>query len=120
MAAKDILGRDGEEAAAIHLGRAGFDVLDRNWRCALGEIDIVARDGEEIVVVEVKTRTTELFGHPLEAVDARKRARLWKLAVAWCRAHPDLARARGIRVDAVAVVGAERALFRIEHLRDIR
>lgn len=120
MAAKDALGREGEEAAAAHLRREGFDILDRNWRCAVGEIDIVARDDEEIVVVEVKTRTTELFGHPLEAVDARKRARLWKLAAAWCRAHPDSARARRVRVDAIAVVGAEPALFRLEHLRDLR
>ncbi|MDF2492135.1 MAG: YraN family protein [Microbacterium sp.] len=120
MAAKDILGRAGEDATAAYLRGIGFDVLDRNWRCPLGELDIVARDGSEIVVVEVKTRRTELFGHPLEAVDARKRARLWRLAAAWCRDHPRQAAGRPVRVDAVAaVVGADED-FRIEHLRDIR
>jgi putative endonuclease len=120
MAAKDTLGRDGEDAAASYLRGSGYEILDRNWRCRLGEIDIVARHGDEIVVVEVKTRTTELYGHPLEAVDARKRTRLWKLAAAWCRDHPENARGRRVRVDAVAVTGAERAAFRLEHLQDLR
>ncbi|MCC4907127.1 YraN family protein [Microbacterium sp. cx-59] len=120
MAAKDTLGRDGEDTAANYLRDAGYDILDRNWRCPLGEVDIIARDGDEIVVVEVKTRTTERYGHPLEAVDTRKRSRLWKLAAAWCRQHPDLARGRGVRVDAVAIVGASASEFRVEHLQDLR
>ena len=120
MAAKDTLGRDGEDAAATYLSGAGFEVLDRNWRCPLGEIDIVARDGGEIVVVEVKTRTSELYGHPLEAVDARKRTRLWKLAAAWCRQHPADARGRSVRLDAVSVIGAANTAFRLDHLRDLR
>ena len=120
MAAKDERGRRGEDAATSYLGERGYEVVARNWRCAQGEIDIVARHGGEMVVVEVKTRTSELFGHPLEAVNARKRARLWRLAAAWCAAHPDAARGRRVRVDAVSVVGTERSGFRIEHLRDIR
>ncbi|WP_159500078.1 YraN family protein [Microbacterium sp. 18062] len=120
MAAKDILGRDGEDAVAAYLTRDGYDILDRNWRCAQGEVDIVARDGAEIVVVEVKTRSTELFGHPLEAVDARKRTRLWRLAVAWAQQHPDLARGLRLRLDVVSVLGAKAPAFRLEHLRDVR
>lgn len=120
MAAKDALGRDGEEAAAEYLAAQGFRVLDRNWRTPLGELDIVALEGADLVVIEVKTRTSERFGHPLEAIDGRKRARLWQLAAAWCRARPEEARGRPVRVDAVAVVGADADGFRIEHLRDVR
>ncbi|WP_243227698.1 YraN family protein [Microbacterium sp. CIAB417] len=120
MAAKDDLGRDGESRAASFLTERGFRILDRNWRCPLGEIDIVALEAGEIVVVEVKTRTSERFGHPLEAIDARKRARLWRLAVAWCIAHPDEARGRAVRVDAVSVLGMDAGTGHVEHLRDVR
>jgi len=118
MAAKDELGRAGEQAAGTYLQERGWQLLDRNWRCREGEVDIVADDGRELVVVEVKTRASDLFGHPFEAVDARKLGRLWRLARAWCTAHPDEARGRRVRVDAVAVLG--RGPFAIEHLRDLR
>lgn len=120
MAAKDDLGRDGENRAASFLTDRGYRILDRNWRCPLGEIDIVALEAGEIVVVEVKTRSSERFGHPLEAIDARKRARLWRLAVAWCMGHPDEARGRAVRIDAVSVLGMDAATARVEHLRDVR
>ena len=80
MRAKDALGAYGERVAAAHLVAAGMTVLDRNWRCPIGEIDIVARDGDVLVVCEVKTRRGDGFGHPLEAVTARKAARLRRLA----------------------------------------
>jgi putative endonuclease len=120
MAAKDDLGRAGEERAAAHLEKRGCRVLERNWRCRDGELDIVALDGGEIVVVEVKTRRALGFGHPLEAVDARKRARLWRLAMAWASAHPEWARGRDIRLDAIAVIGAEPATAKVEHVVDLR
>lgn len=118
MAAKDDFGRAGEQRAAEHLEALGYRLLDRNWRCAQGEIDIVAVRGRDLVVVEVKTRRTEAFGHPLEAIDARKGARLWRLAVAWLAAHPDQARGRRLRVDAIALTGPEPASARLEHLED--
>ncbi|MBX9718815.1 MAG: YraN family protein, partial [Microbacteriaceae bacterium] len=68
MARKDELGRTGEQLAVEHLTAEGYTILDRNWRCAIGEIDIVARHGETTVVVEVKTRSGLGFGHPLDAV----------------------------------------------------
>lgn len=120
MAAKDELGRAGEERAARHLVRLGYAVLDRNWRCAAGELDIVAIDGRDLVVVEVKTRRGIGFGHPLEAVDARKRTRLWRLAVAWAAAHPDSARGRDIRLDAIAVIGPDPGVGKVEHVVDLR
>lgn len=116
MAAKDDLGRAGEERAASHLAAGGYTILDRNWRCAQGEIDIVAARDGVLVVVEVKTRRTERFGHPLEAVDERKAARLWRLAMAWIVAHPRAARGRTLRLDVVSILGDEPADGVLEHL----
>jgi putative endonuclease len=117
MAAKDELGRAGEERAAAHLAAAGYTIIDRNWRCPQGEIDIVAVHRDVLVVAEVKTRRTDRFGHPLEAVDARKAARLWRLAVAWIAAHPQAARGRRLRIDVVSVLGDDPATAVLEHLQ---
>jgi putative endonuclease len=119
MAAKDDFGRAGEQRAAAHLRARGFDVLDRNWRTAGGEVDVVARRADALVFVEVKTRTTDGFGDPLEAVDARKRARLWRLANAWCAQHPELARGRARRLDVIGITGADPATARLEHVEDV-
>lgn len=83
MRVKDAVGRFGEDLAAAHLEAAGLAVLARNWRCGIGELDIVARDGETIVFVEVKTRSGLRFGHPAEAVTAAKAARIHRLAMRW-------------------------------------
>jgi len=119
MAAKDELGRAGEERAAQHLTRHGYTVVDRNWRCAQGEIDIVAVHGARLAVIEVKTRRSTAFGHPFEAIDERKRRRLWSLAFAWRAEHPDLARGLDIRVEAIGIIGADPAVGVLEHLVDI-
>lgn len=74
------LARCGEEAAAAWAAGRGWRVLDRNYRCPLGELDLVLRAGETVVFVEVKTRRGGAFGTPAEAVDARKRARLARVA----------------------------------------
>lgn len=118
MAAKDDLGRAGEERAAQHLIERGYTLLDRNWRCPRGEIDIVAARGRTLAVVEVKTRRSDAFGHPLEAIDDRKAARLWALARAWVHAHPEHGRGRTVRVDAISVLGPDPATARVEHLED--
>lgn len=114
--AKDDLGRRGERAAAAHLEGLGYRILDRNWRCPIGELDLVAVDGRELVVVEVKTRTSRAFGDPLEAVDDRKLARLCVLAGAWRRAHPGV-RTRGTRIDLIGVVIPRHAEPTLDHLR---
>jgi putative endonuclease len=119
MADKDELGRAGEERAARYFADIGFSVIDRNWRCAAGEIDLVAVDEEHVVIVEVKTRRGEGFGHPFEAIDARKRARLWRLATAWVAAHRDVVQRRRLRIDAVAVIGADPRTGSLEHLVDV-
>ncbi|MCK2021887.1 YraN family protein [Microbacterium sp. kSW2-24] len=119
MAAKDDLGRAGEERAARHLVGAGYTLLDRNWRCAQGEIDIVALQGEDLVFVEVKTRRTIDYGHPFEAIDARKKRRMWGLAHAWAVAHPLHARGRRIRLDVVGIVGHDPSSGSLEHVADL-
>lgn len=71
-----LLGERGETIAARHLTRLGLVVVDRNWRCDAGEIDLVLRDGAVLVICEVKTRTSTDYGDPLEAVTPVKVARL--------------------------------------------
>ncbi|MGO4487046.1 YraN family protein [Microbacterium sp. 2RAF4] len=119
MAAKDELGRAGEDRAAQHLRSSGYTVLARNWRCTQGEIDIVAVCGDHLAVVEVKTRRTDSFGHPFEAIDARKRRRLWQLAQAWIAEHPGIARGREVRIEAIGIIGADPITGVLEHLVDI-
>src|SRR3954465_1542615 len=76
-------GRYGERVAARHLTDQGMVVLDRNWRCDAGEIDLVLRDGDVRVVCEVKTRTSDTYGSPHEAVGPVKLERLQRLALLW-------------------------------------
>ncbi|HUV39502.1 MAG TPA: YraN family protein, partial [Planctomycetota bacterium] len=80
---KDQLGRWGEKQAVRFLKKQGYRVLGRNVASGVGEIDVVARDGDEVVFVEVKTRTDEDFGGPLLAVDRAKRRKLVQLARTW-------------------------------------
>jgi len=80
------LGRRGEARAARYLRRQGLRIVTRNWRCATGELDIIARDGETAVIVEVRTATGEGFaGHPALSVGPDKRRRLERLARTWLR-----------------------------------
>lgn len=116
MGAKDELGRRGEDLAVDHLVGLGYRILDRNWRCAVGEIDIVAADGRELVVVEVKTRAGLRFGNPLEAVDDRKLTRLCVLAGAWRRAHP-VHRLVRTRIDLIGIVAERHAVPVLDHLK---
>lgn len=81
------LARGGEEAAAAWARAKGWRILHRNYRCRLGEIDLVARDGDTVVFVEVKARASLRFGLPAEAVDARKRARLVRVARHFLAVH---------------------------------
>ena len=96
------LGDYGERLAARFLEDHGLQVIDRNWRCAHGELDLVARDGDCLVFCEVKTRRSVRFGDPLEAVTGEKAVRLRRLAAAWLRAH-DVHGAR-VRIDVVAIL----------------
>jgi putative endonuclease len=115
MRASDALGAYGERVAAAHLVDAGMAIVERNWRCDIGEIDIVARDGDTLVVCEVKTRQGAEFGAPLEKVTAVKADRLRRLAARWIaerEAHP-----RDIRIDLVGVLRSRRGAAQVEHVR---
>jgi putative endonuclease len=105
VAAKDDVGRRGEQVAAEHLTRQGYTVLARNWRGQGGELDLVALDAGTLVAVEVKTRSSTRFGHPAEAVTPRKLDRLRRLMGQWLavqrRDHGG--GFREVRIDVVAV-----------------
>lgn len=117
MKAKDLLGRHGEKLAAGFLETQGMRIVDRNWRCPEGEIDIVALDGDTLVIAEVKTRRNLDYGHPFEAIGAAKLARLHRLALSWCRDHE--VRAARRRVDVVGVIDDGAGEPQLEHLRGV-
>jgi putative endonuclease len=118
MKAKDALGHQGEDVAASYLVDQGFAVLERNWRCEHGEIDLVGVDGRDTVFVEVKTRSSTAFGHPFEAITHAKLARLRRLASAWCEAQEGT-RPGAIRIDVVSVLIRDGGLPVVEHLRGV-
>ena len=110
-------GASGETLACRYLRRNGFKILHRNFRGRSGgEIDIVCRETDTLVFVEVKTRTREDFGRPLDAVDREKQKRISRGALAWLRMldNPDIL----FRFDIVEVVLAEGLPPRIELLRN--
>jgi len=119
MRAKDAVGRYGERVAAEHLVSSGLAILDRNWRCKDGELDIVARDGDALVFVEVKTRSSTAFGDPAEAISAAKAARIRGLALRWMEQHRDLPSQfrRELRFDVVAVLRGSSGAAAVRHLR---
>lgn len=117
-ARRTALGRYGETVAARHLVEQGLVLLDRNWRCAAGELDLVLREGDDLVVVEVKTRSSDACGSPHEAVSPEKLGRLRRLASAWLEAHPS-AHPHGVRIDLVAVRRAPRGAAAVEHVRGL-
>ena len=110
-----VLGRAGEDLAAAHLVGQGYEVLERNWRCPRGELDLVARDRDgTLVFCEVKTRSTGRFGAPSEAVGSVKRQRLRVLALRWvCDRRPAPA---DIRFDVISIVAAPGRPPVLEHL----
>ncbi|MEJ7833764.1 MAG: YraN family protein [Nocardioides sp.] len=117
-AAKQAIGAYGETVAARHLvDNEGMVLLDRNWRCERGEIDLVLRDGDVLVVCEVKTRSGVQCGTPHEAITKAKLARLRRLATAWQEAHG--VRADDVRIDLVAVLRQPRGPAEVDHVRGI-
>ncbi|WP_418277309.1 YraN family protein [Isoptericola jiangsuensis] len=114
MRAKDAVGRYGERLAERYLAAQGLEVLDRNWRGDTGEVDLVARQGRTLVVVEVKTRRGTGYGHPAEAVTPAKLRRLRRLAGQWLHEHPGSW--AEVRIDVVAVVLPRSGAAQVEHL----
>jgi putative endonuclease len=110
------LGEMGESIAATFLKGAGFSIVERNFRCVCGELDIVARDGRTIVFVEVKCRNNQNYGPPQLAVTPFKQRQISKAALVW------LSKRRlydaEARFDVVAIVLHESDLPEIEHIRN--
>lgn len=142
MAKKDGVGRYGERVALRHVVSRGWQVLDTNWRGKDGELDIVALDGDVLVVIEVKTRSGHGFGHPAEAVTPRKLARIKRLTGQWLTVFrerlaaarlaeeampgspvpvlPDVRTSFGaIRIDVVAVTLQPEGPAVVEHLESV-
>jgi putative endonuclease len=111
---RNALGQYGERVAARHLSDQGMVVLDRNWRCEAGEIDLVLRDGDVLVVCEVKTRASDACGTPHEAVTPDKLERLQRLALLWADTHE--VRPTEVRIDLVAVHRPPRGAALVEHV----
>ena len=111
------IGAYGERVAAQRLVEAGMVVVDRNWRCPAGELDLVLRDGDVLVFCEVKTRADTAFGHPLEAVGPAKVERLRVLAGRWMHEHQ--VRAAGVRIDLVGVLLAEHGRADVTHVKAV-
>lgn len=109
------LGARGERIAAAYLTDVGLRLLDRNWRCREGELDIVARDGSALVFCEVKTRRAVGYGHPVEAVTPAKQRRLRLLAQRWLATHDE--HARDVRFDVVGVLVRPERPALVTHVR---
>jgi putative endonuclease len=115
MVDRAVLGRWGEGVAVRHLEASGYEVLDRNWRCRQGEIDIVARAGATICFVEVKTRSSLAFGEPSEAVRGPKARRQAVLAAQWLRTARPLGW-DGMRFDVISVLRRAGTTPEVVHL----
>lgn len=114
---RQALGRRGEDLAAAYLRGLGWQVLERNWRCRLGELDLVARDRDALVFCEVKCRSGLGYGSPLESITAAKLARLRHLAAEWLTGHPG--HPGPVRLDAIGVLLPPGAPASVTHLRGI-
>lgn len=112
------VGAYGERVAERYLGGLGMAVLERNWRCAEGELDLVLRDGDVLVACEVKTRSSHAYGSPHEAIAAEKLLRLQRLAVRWATERLG-ATPPAIRIDLVAVLASGRGAAQVEHVRGL-
>lgn len=111
MDAKEV-GRRGEEAAAAYLERRGMTIVERNWRCKVGEVDIVALDGDTLVLCEVKTRRSVKTGTPEEAVGTAKQRKLTRLAEAYAQAMGGPPERVRFDVVSITLLSEDRALLR--------
>lgn len=109
------LGGQGERIAVAFLTDSGLRIVDRNWRCREGELDIVAREGDALVFCEVKTRRGTGYGHPVEAVTPVKQRRLRTLAQRWLAVHDE--HAPELRFDVVGVLVRPEPPALVTHLR---
>lgn len=113
---RHILGAYGESLAAKFLEDLGYEVVERNWRCPQGELDLIARDKDAWVFVEVKTRRSQSANSGLEAVDEVKQQRMRRAIREWCRVR-EVSSLR-LRIDAISVF-ISGSVIRFEHLKQV-
>ena len=102
---KNIFGKKGEIIATNYLKKEGYKILENNYKNKIGEIDIIAKDKNFIVFVEVKTRTSSMLGDPLEAIDEQKQFKIRQVATMYLMKTKQLESL--IRFDAIAILGDE-------------
>ena len=108
------LGPRGEEIAVRHLKAKGCKILHRNYRTPLGEADIIVKDGEMLVFVEVKARSSDAFGQPFEAVNHRKQEKLKKIALYYLK-HQQIE--SPVRFDIVSII-SRNGRDEVEHIEE--
>jgi putative endonuclease len=118
---RQVLGASGEEIAVDYLISQGYVVFDRNWRSKTGEIDIVASEKfnarDELIFVEVKTRSSRDYGDPMEAISATKYLRMYRLAIEWLSENS--ASREPWRLDVISIVISKADQIEIDHLKRV-
>ncbi len=118
LAERQKVGNFGEKLACEHLREKGYEILDQNYRTRGGEIDIVAKEGDVLVFVEVKTRTNRAFGFPEEAIDARKQRKLVLTAEHYLAVHRLYE--KNYRIDSIGIeLDREGRILELRHENDI-
>ncbi|GAA1410862.1 UPF0102 protein [Glutamicibacter uratoxydans] len=116
---QQLLGDRGEQAATDFLRQRGYTILDRNWRCKSGELDLIVQDAVgRYIGVEVKTRSSKRYGTGFEAVNSAKYRRLQRLMILWGKSHQTYI--AQVRIDVVEVYVLVQGGIVIEHLEDVR
>ena len=116
MAAHNELGKWGEELAAEYLQEKGYEIIERDWKSGHHDLDIIAKEGGTLVIVEVKTRRNRLFGDPEEAIDYRKRKSLQSAINHYVKSHRVKAT---VRFDIISIVGTIGSTPEIDHIKDV-
>ena len=110
-----ILGLKGESLAVRFLKSEGYKILSKNFRTPVGEIDIIAQDGETVVFIEVKARTNDSFGYPFESVHKKKRKKLRDLALLYLKKQ---GKELPVRFDVLSIMFTENGRREIQHIKD--
>ena len=116
MAAHNELGKWGEDIAATYLEKKGFEIIERDWKSGHHDLDIVSKDGNTLVIVEVKTRRNRLFGNPEEAIDYKKRKSLQSAINHYVKSHRT---GQDVRFDIISIVGMIGSQPEIDHIIDV-
>lgn len=116
MAAHNELGKWGEEIAAAFVEKKGYEILQRDWKSGHHDLDIIAKDEDTLVIIEVKTRRNRLFGNPEEAIDYKKRQSLQSAINHFVKSHHINA---PVRFDIISIVGMIGSTPEIDHIKDV-